>query len=112
MAIVISNKDGRLTIPIEARTALRIEGETPWTVEVVDGALVLRPATVVPREDSWAYTAEHVVMTRRAQEDARAGRVVATTGQEIERIAALSDEQMVEEIERLRRVAERGEPYA
>jgi bifunctional DNA-binding transcriptional regulator/antitoxin component of YhaV-PrlF toxin-antitoxin module len=105
---VTSNKDGRITIPAEVRAALRIEGETHWTAEVVDGALVLRPAVVVPREDAWAHTPEHMAQVRRAQDDVRAGRSIAVHGEELERIADLPDEELDAELERLRRAAASG----
>ncbi len=35
-----------------------------------DGALVLRPAVVIPREDAWAYTPEHLKKVERARQEA------------------------------------------
>jgi bifunctional DNA-binding transcriptional regulator/antitoxin component of YhaV-PrlF toxin-antitoxin module len=105
---VISNKDGRITIPSEVRTALHIEGEAHWTAEIVDGALLLRPAVVIPREDAWAYTPDHAAQVRRAREDARAGRTIHVSGQDLARIADLPDEDMDVELERLRRGAASG----
>jgi bifunctional DNA-binding transcriptional regulator/antitoxin component of YhaV-PrlF toxin-antitoxin module len=70
----VSNKQGRLTIPAEARAALNVEGETHWTIEVADGALVLRPAVVIPREDAWLYTSEERAKREQAREQARTGR--------------------------------------
>ena len=70
----VSNKQGRLTIPAEARAALNVEGETHWTIEVADGALILRPAVVIPREDSWLYTPEERAKREQAREQARTGR--------------------------------------
>ncbi len=109
---VISNKEGRLTIPAEARAALRIEGETHWTVEIVEGALILRPAVVVPREDAWAYTPEHTAKIERAREDARAGRAVSASGEELARIAELPDDELAGAIERLREEAMQGNQRA
>jgi len=37
---------------------------------VRDGALVLRPAVVIPREDAWAYTPEHLKKVERARQEA------------------------------------------
>jgi bifunctional DNA-binding transcriptional regulator/antitoxin component of YhaV-PrlF toxin-antitoxin module len=71
---VVSNKQGRLTIPAEARAALSVEGETHWTIEIADGALILRPAVVIPREDAWLYTPEEREKREQAREQARAGR--------------------------------------
>jgi hypothetical protein len=108
MLTVVSNKDGRLTIPAEVRAILHIEGEAHWTVEVANGAVVLRPAIVVPREDAWAYTAEHRAKVDRAHRDAQAGREVAVSGSVVGRIAELPDDEMTAEIARLQEEAERG----
>lgn len=108
----VSNKDGRITIPAEVRSALHIEGETHWTVEVADGAVILRPAMVIPRDDAWAYTPEHAAMVERAHEDARAGHEIAVSGAELSRIADLPDDEMAAEIGRLRDAAARGERRA
>lgn len=68
------NAQGRLTVPADARKALGLDGETQFQAEVRDGALLLRPAVLVPREDSWAYTPEHRALLARALEDSAAGR--------------------------------------
>lgn len=109
---VISNREGRLTIPADVRAALHIEGETYWTVEVVGGAVVLRPAVVLPREDAWAHTPAHTSKVKRAREDAHAGREVGVSGAELGRIASLPHDEMAAEIERLRHAAEQGERRA
>lgn len=108
MLTVISNKEGRVTIPAEARMALHIEGEMHWTVEIVDGALILRPAVVIPRDDAWAYTPEHAAMVERARADGRAGREIAVSGEDVRRLVDLPDDDMAAEIERLRRTAAQG----
>ncbi len=109
MALTItSNKEGRLTIPAEVRAALRIEGEAHWTAEVVEGALVLRPALVIPREDAWAYTPEHLAKVARAQEHTRAGRTIDTSPEELQQMADLPDEALTVEIDRLRTTAAQG----
>lgn len=109
---VTSNKEGRLTIPAEARAALCVEGETHWTIDIDEVALVRRSATVVPREDAWAYTPEHAAKIKRAREDGQAGRVVTVTSEELERIAALPDDEMVGAIEQWRGEAARGDQRA
>jgi len=43
-------------------------------LEIKDGAVVLRPAVVIPREDLWAYTPEHLAKVQRARRHAREGR--------------------------------------
>lgn len=77
--VVSMNKQGRITVPVSARKALRVEGEAQFEMEVVDDALILRPAFVIPREDAWAYTPEHLESVRRALEDAENGRLYRMT---------------------------------
>lgn len=77
MKIVTMSREGRLTVPIESRRALMIEGETELAVEVDpdEDVIRLRPVVVLRREDAWAYTPEHRVLLRKAHADAQAGRV-------------------------------------
>jgi len=58
--LVAMNAEGRITIPAAARRQLGLDGETQFQAEVRDDALVLRPVVVIPREDAWAYTPEHL----------------------------------------------------
>jgi bifunctional DNA-binding transcriptional regulator/antitoxin component of YhaV-PrlF toxin-antitoxin module len=74
VADIVSNEKGRLTIPAEVRAALHVEGVTHWTAEVVDGALVLRPAVLVPRDDAFLYSAAERARREESREQARAGR--------------------------------------
>lgn len=37
--------------------------------------MTLRPVVVLPRDDAWAYTAEHLAQVARALADIREGRV-------------------------------------
>jgi len=67
---------GRLTMPAEARRDLQLDGEVQFVVEVGDGAIVLRPAVTIAKEDAWAHTAEHRQLVARALRDVRDGRVV------------------------------------
>lgn len=71
------SRNGRLTLPAEARRLLGLDDETEFEVEVdTEGdALVLRPAVLLRREDAWAYTPEHRDLLRRAHEDVRDARV-------------------------------------
>jgi len=39
------------------------------------GSVTLRPVVVIPRDDAWAYTAEHLADVARALADIREGRV-------------------------------------
>lgn len=74
VAEIMSNEEGRLTIPVAVRAALHVEGAAQWTAEVVDGALVLRPAVLAPRADAFLYTPEERAKREQAREQARAGR--------------------------------------
>jgi len=89
MKMVVSmNAQGRLTVPAEARKALHIEGDTPFELEVTEHEIILRPALVIPREDAWAYTPEHLAQVQQSDADARAGRIVRMTERELERFIA------------------------
>ncbi len=68
--LVAMNGEGRITIPAAARRQLGLEGAAQFQAEVRDGALVLRPAVVIPREDAWAYTPEHLKSVERARQEA------------------------------------------
>jgi AbrB family looped-hinge helix DNA binding protein len=66
--------DGRMTLPAAVRRALEInDGDARLSIDVADGAAVLRPAVVISREDAWAYTPEHLGSVRRARAQAAAG---------------------------------------
>ncbi len=90
MKTVSINGDGRLTLPIESRRALGIDGETELEIEIDPerDALLLRPVIVLRREDAWAYTPGHRAMLARAHADSREGRVRTLTEDEL---AALGD---------------------
>ena len=60
MTTVTVNAQGRMTIPADVRRELGISGETTLIVEVEDGRMVARPGVVIPAEDAWAYTPEHL----------------------------------------------------
>lgn len=83
MKTAAMSKNGRLTVPAEARSALGLEDETEFEVEVdtTEDALILRPIVMLRREDAWAYTPEHRALLRQAHEDSRAGRVRQLTEQ-------------------------------
>lgn len=67
--LVAMNGGGQMTIPVATRRQLGLDGEARLQAEVLDGALVLRPAAVVPREDAWAYTPEHLKRVARARRE-------------------------------------------
>lgn len=63
---------GRLTMPVEARRALQLEGEADFEWEVIEGKIVFTPSVLIPREDAWAYTPEHLQRVARARAQVRA----------------------------------------
>ncbi|MGI8425246.1 MAG: AbrB/MazE/SpoVT family DNA-binding domain-containing protein [Actinomycetota bacterium] len=75
------NRTGRLTLPVEIRTQLGVEGEIDFEVEVDpdQDAVILRPAVVLRRGDAWAYTPKHRKLMAAARSDARGGRVLKLT---------------------------------
>lgn len=87
MNVVMRN--GRLTVPREARRALGLEPDAEFDVEVDEeqDALVLRPATMLRREDAWAYTAEHRALLDRAHADSRDWRLRSMTEHELADLA-------------------------
>ena len=86
--LVSMNREGRLTVPAAARRELGLEGETQFQAEIRDGNLVLRPAVVIPREDAWAHSPEHVVRVERGQGDSQEGRVRQMTESELDRLTS------------------------
>ncbi|TMC77458.1 MAG: AbrB/MazE/SpoVT family DNA-binding domain-containing protein [Chloroflexi bacterium] len=64
-------------LPAEIRRRLGIRTGSQLEVKVVDNAINLRPATVIPEEDRWAYTPEALASLRRAL---AAGRVPRRAG--------------------------------
>ena len=89
--VVSMNKQGRITVPAAARRALHVEDEAQFEMEVTDDALILRPAFVIPREDAWAYTPEHLESMRRSEEDIAAGRVYRMTKAALQELARRAD---------------------
>ena len=81
--LVAVNEQGRLTLPAEIRRRLGIRTGSQLEVKVVDNAINLRRATVVPEEDRWAYTPEALASLRRALADVKAGRVYEVTEEDV-----------------------------
>ena len=76
MRTITMSPNGRLTLPAEVRQRLGLEGETEFDVELTErGSVTLRPVVVIPRDDAWAYAAEHLAAVARALSDIREGRV-------------------------------------
>jgi AbrB family looped-hinge helix DNA binding protein len=66
--IVSLNSQGRLTIPGAIRKELDLKTGDPVELEVTNGALIVRPVAVIPREDMWAYTPENRLRIERARQ--------------------------------------------
>jgi AbrB family looped-hinge helix DNA binding protein len=76
MRTVTMSPNGRMTLPAEVRQRLGLTGETEFDIEVTEhGSVTLRPVVVLPRDDAWAYTAEHLAQVAKALADLRHGRV-------------------------------------
>ncbi|HEU4399532.1 MAG TPA: AbrB/MazE/SpoVT family DNA-binding domain-containing protein [Actinomycetota bacterium] len=76
MRTITMSPNGRLTLPAEVRQRLGLEGEAEFDVEVTEhGSVTLRPVVVLPRDDAWAYTAEHLSQVAKGLADIREGRV-------------------------------------
>lgn len=83
------NAQGRLTVPAVAREVLRLNGPTEFELEVTAHEIILRPAIVIPREDAWAYTAEHLSRIETARGDVREGRTRLLSENELKKLAEL-----------------------
>jgi len=81
--LIAVNEQGLLTLPAEIRRRLGIRTGSQLEVKVVDNAINLRRATVIPEEDRWAYTPEALASLRRALADVRAGRVYEVTEEDL-----------------------------
>jgi bifunctional DNA-binding transcriptional regulator/antitoxin component of YhaV-PrlF toxin-antitoxin module len=88
---VLMNAQGRLTVPADARRELGLEGEAHFEAEVQNGELLLRPAVLVPREDAWAYTAEHRALLARAREEAARGHTRKLRERELRELADVDE---------------------
>jgi len=82
------SRNGRLTVPADARRLLGIDDETEFEVEVdtENDALVLRPSLLLRREDAWAYTPEHRELVTAARRDIAEGRVGSFTEADLTRL--------------------------
>jgi AbrB family looped-hinge helix DNA binding protein len=82
--LVEVNAEGRMTLPAKVREALGISGRSQLALEVVGDQVRLRPTVVIPREDAWAYTKQHMDKIRRALADVESGRERVLTVKELE----------------------------
>lgn len=67
---------GVLTIPQAVREQLHLEPGDNLLITVKDGHIVLTPAALVPRDQTWFYTAEWQAKEAEADADLAAGRHV------------------------------------
>ena len=78
MRTITMSPNGRRTLQAEVRQRLGLEGETEFDVEVTErGSVTLRPVVVIPRDDAWAYTAEHLAAVASALRHPRGPRAPA-----------------------------------
>jgi len=80
---VTVNKQGRVTLPAGVRKELGIGDGSKLHVKVDDGAIRLRPATVIDEEDRWAYTREALASLKRGLADLKAGRIYAISAEDL-----------------------------
>jgi AbrB family looped-hinge helix DNA binding protein len=73
-AVLTVSEKGRITLPVAARRALRLEPNSRVECEVVDNTIVLRKVVVVPAEDAWLYEPETAKRLVQARNRARTGR--------------------------------------
>jgi AbrB family looped-hinge helix DNA binding protein len=73
MTVMVRNK-GQVTIPADVRKKVRLEDGDPVQIEVVEGAIVLRPLKTIDAEQAWFWTAGWQDRVRSSVEDVAAGR--------------------------------------
>ena len=86
--ITVSVKVGvrhQVVIPQKIARRLRIEEGTFLEAREEDGAIVLRPQIMIPREDAWFWSPEWQAKEREADADLAAGRISGpfTTAKEL-----------------------------
>jgi bifunctional DNA-binding transcriptional regulator/antitoxin component of YhaV-PrlF toxin-antitoxin module len=89
---VESNEQGRLVIPAEVRAALNVTGKAHWQLKVQDGAIILKPATVIPREDAWAYRPDHLARLQEAIAQAQEGQILELSPEQLAKLTDRSRE--------------------
>lgn len=82
--VVEINQQGRMTLPVKVREHLGIRGPGQVVLEIEDSAVRLRPGAVIPRDDAWAYTREHLERVRSALADIDNDRVVHLSREDID----------------------------
>jgi AbrB family looped-hinge helix DNA binding protein len=87
---ITMSREGRLTIPAEARRALGLHDETEFEFEVdAEGdVLRLRPVVRVSRRDTWANAPEHQERLRHALASSDANRLADVSKDDFRKLAA------------------------
>lgn len=86
--VVAMSREGRVTLPAKVRRSLGLSEGSELLVEQRNGAIVLRPAMRVARDDAWAYTAEHRSRVRDAQADVADGRLLPLGEEQLQELIA------------------------
>ncbi len=84
-SVVTVNRQGRITLPVDARRRLGLDEGRQLSVSVDEDGIRLRPVSTIPQEDAWLYTRENLESIRRALADVAAGRTFTASAEEIER---------------------------
>jgi AbrB family looped-hinge helix DNA binding protein len=74
MARTILRSKGQLTLPSEARRALRLEEGDPIEVVVLEDGILLRPQKAIDASQAWFWEAGWQVGEREASAELEAGR--------------------------------------
>ena len=74
-------RGGQITLPADIRKALMVEEGNYLKAEVVDNRLVLKPVTIMPREQAWQQIREAQASAEPTAE--QAGKSVEAQEQEI-----------------------------
>ena len=82
---ITMSRQGRLTVPAEARRALGLDDETEFEFEVDEQAdvLHLRPVVRLSRRDTWEFLEEEQALLERSLEESRAGHVLQLSEDEL-----------------------------
>jgi AbrB family looped-hinge helix DNA binding protein len=81
---------GQVTLPADVRLRLGLKEGDDVLITIEDGRIVLTPATLVPRDQSWFWTREWQTGERAADADLAAGRRGRIFASDDEFLAALA----------------------
>ena len=73
MARTTLRAKGQLTLPPAIRKAAHLEEGDPIEIEVVDGAIILRPRKLIDPSQAWFWTPEWQEGEREASQESAAG---------------------------------------